>query len=44
MTRLPWTRAHTERAKRIWQEYQRTHDLSDRMGQVVGIDPDTEQV
>ena len=38
-TAPPWTDADTERAKEIWAEYQRTHDVSDRIGQAVGIDP-----
>jgi len=29
----------TARAREIWAEYQRQHDVSDRMGQAVGIDP-----
>ena len=29
----------TARAREIWAEYQRQHDVSDRMGQTVGIDP-----
>jgi hypothetical protein len=33
------TDADVERAKAIWAEYQRTHDVSDRKGQIVGIDP-----
>jgi len=28
-----------ERACQIWEEYQRQHDVSDRIGQTVGIDP-----
>ena len=27
------------RAQQIWAEYQQTHDISDRKGQAVGIDP-----
>jgi hypothetical protein len=34
-----WTDADTARALQIWAEYQRQHDLSDRIGQAVGIDP-----
>jgi len=36
---LNWTAADTARAKAIWAEYQRTHDLSGRLGETVGIDP-----
>lgn len=28
-----------KRACQIWEEYQRQHDVSDRIGQAVGIDP-----
>lgn len=28
-----------EKAREIWTEYQRQHDVSDRNGQAVGIDP-----
>jgi hypothetical protein len=31
-------------AKRIWAEYQETHDLSDRTGKIAGIDPATGEV
>jgi hypothetical protein len=31
--------ADLDRAELIWAEYQRTHDLSGRVGQAVGIDP-----
>ena len=34
-----WTDAETDRALRIWSDYQRQHDVSDRMGQTAGIDP-----
>lgn len=34
-----WTESDTERAKEFWQEYQDTHDVSDRRGQAAGIDP-----
>jgi hypothetical protein len=36
-----WTTADTAKAKEIWAEYQREHDLSDRVGQTVGIDPES---
>lgn len=38
-TASTWTDADTERAKEIWAEYQRTHDVSDRINQTAGIDP-----
>jgi hypothetical protein len=36
---IEWTEADTARAREIWAEYQRQHDISDRLGQAVGIDP-----
>lgn len=40
----PWTDEDTERAQGFWEEYQRTHDVSDRIGQAAGIDPKTGRV
>ena len=34
-----WTDNDTDRAMRIWKEYQQNHDVSGRKGQTVGIDP-----
>jgi len=34
-----WTDADTQRARQFWAEYQRQHDVSDRRGHTVGIDP-----
>jgi hypothetical protein len=39
MNDVPWTEADTHRALEIWDEYQSKHDVSDRLGQPVGIDP-----
>ncbi len=39
-----WTSENTEAARQIWHEYQKTHDLSDRIGQAAGIDPKTGEV
>lgn len=39
-----WTQADTRRAKQIWAEYQARHNLSDRIGQTVGIDPDSKRI
>ena len=39
MSVLNWTAADTARAKEIWADYQRAHDVSGRLGQTVGIDP-----
>src|SRR5262245_13443289 len=38
------TPAEIEDALAIWAEYQRQHDLSDRIGQAAGIDPSTGRV
>ena len=35
----PWTEADPAKARQIWADYQRRHDVSDRQGQAVGIDP-----
>jgi hypothetical protein len=34
-----WTQAESDRAQRIWSEYEQRHDLSDKEGQTAGIDP-----
>lgn len=34
----------TDRAKEIWDEYERTHDLSGQESLAVGIDPSTGEV
>ena len=39
-----WTEADSVRAKQIWAQYQRQHNVSDRVGQTVGIDPQSGQV
>ena len=39
-----WTDADSIRAKQIWDDYQRLHDVSQRKGEAVGIDPVTGQV
>jgi len=33
------TETDAARALQVWAEYQQHHDISDRMGQTVGIDP-----
>jgi len=37
------SRNHTdfdsERARQFWSQYQRQHDVSDRTGQIAGVDP-----
>jgi hypothetical protein len=44
MSSPAWTEDDSARARRFWCEYQQQHDLSDRIGQAVGIDPDTGRV
>jgi hypothetical protein len=39
-----WSEADTATAKRIWAEYQQTHDVSALRGQAAGIDPRTGEV
>ena len=39
-----WTEADSTRAKQIWIQYQQQYDLSDRVGQTVGIDPHSGQM
>jgi hypothetical protein len=34
-----WSEADSHRAQEIWTEYQLHHDLSEKVGQTVGIDP-----
>jgi hypothetical protein len=37
-------RVDAEKALEFWREYENSHDLSDRIGQAVGIDPDEREV
>ena len=39
MVPVNWQESDSAKAKQIWIEYQRRHDLSARIGQTVGIDP-----
>jgi hypothetical protein len=39
-----WKPEDSERALRIWDEYQRSHDVSARRGEAVAIDPRTGEV
>ena len=34
-----WEESDSAKARQIWIDYQRQHDLSDRIGQTAGIDP-----
>jgi hypothetical protein len=44
MTVSAWTNADSERAQRVWSDYQRRHDVSDKTGQTAGIDPATGRI
>ena len=39
-----WTQADSREAKQIWEEYQKQHNLSDRIGQTAGIDPKSKRI
>ena len=39
-----WTQADSQEAKQIWEEYQKQHNLSARIGQTVGIDPKSKRI
>ena len=39
-----WTDEDTAKCKRIWEAYQKEHDLSDRVGDTAGIDPESGRV
>ncbi|MDE0685791.1 MAG: hypothetical protein OXI63_22915 [Candidatus Poribacteria bacterium] len=34
-----WTKADSRKCKQIWAEYQKQHDITERIGQTAGIDP-----
>ncbi|MEM7539025.1 MAG: hypothetical protein AAF639_43105 [Chloroflexota bacterium] len=44
ITHPSWTKADSQKAKIIWTEYQKKHDLSNRIGQTAGIDPKTKDI
>jgi hypothetical protein len=44
MTAPTWTEADSLKARQIWADYQKQHDVSSRQGQAVGIDPATGRV
>ena len=44
MTETDWTAEDTARAKEVWAEYQRQHDVSHLHGKAVGIDPKSGKV
>jgi hypothetical protein len=39
-----WSDTDSLKAKQIWAAYQQQHDLSERLGQTVGIDPTTGRI
>ena len=39
-----WEQADSRKAKQIWGEHQKQHNLSDRIGQTVGIDPTSRRI
>ncbi len=39
MTVSTWTQADSNRAQEIWSNYERHHEVSDKIGQTAGIDP-----
>ena len=39
-----WTQADSHKAKQIWEEYKKQHNLSDRIGQTAGIDPKSRRI
>ena len=39
-----WDPADSFKCKRIWEDYQQAHDLSERHGQTAGIDPKTGRI
>ena len=44
MKDLNWKQADSRKAKQTWEEYQQQHNLSDRIGQTVGIDPKSRRI
>ena len=39
-----WTQTDSRKAKQIWKEYQKQHNLSHRIGLTAGIDPKSRRV
>ena len=43
--KLPnWEQTDSHEAKQIWAEYQKQHNLSDRIGQTAEIDPKSKRI
>lgn len=43
-TNTTWNESDTVKVQQIWDQYQKDHDLSDKTGQTVGIDPQSGRV
>ena len=39
-----WTAADSRKCKQIWADYQKQHDITERIGQTAGIDPKSGQI
>jgi hypothetical protein len=39
-----WSEADTAEAKRVWHDYQKTHDVTPFKGQAAGIEPESRRV
>ena len=44
MKHSSWTEVDSRNAERIWAEYQKQHDITERIGQTAGIDPKSGQI
>ena len=44
MLKSDWKPEYTSRSQEIWREYQSHHDLTDQLGHVAAIDPQTGKV
>ena len=44
MKSLNWKQTDSHKAKQIWKEYQKQHNLSDRIRQTAGIDPTSRRI
>ena len=44
MALSPRVSVDVDKAKRLWEEYEKTHDLSDQQNLAVGIDADTGEI
>ena len=44
MEKSRWSQTDTDKAKRIWKEYEQNNDLSSHIGETAGIDPNNGQI